>query len=79
MKSSIIGVIIAVVVIIIIIAVVAATYHPSSVKATLTNIIYTVYVANRGSNTVSVINTATNTVTATVTVGSGSSGVAIGS
>jgi YVTN family beta-propeller protein len=76
MKSSIIGVIIAVVVIIIIIAVVAATYHPSSVKATLTN--YIVYVANGGSDT-SVINTATNTVTATVTVGSGSSGVAIGS
>ena len=35
------------------------------------------YVANYGSNTVSVINTSTNTVSATVTVGTGPIGVAI--
>ena len=36
-----------------------------------------VYVANYGSGTVSVINTATNNVTATVTVGSNPNGVAV--
>ena len=36
-----------------------------------------VYVTNEGSDTVSVISTATNTVTATVTVGSGPNGVAV--
>ena len=36
-----------------------------------------VYVANMDSNTVSVIDTATNTVSATVTVGSGPVGVAV--
>ncbi len=35
------------------------------------------YVSNLGSNTVSVIDTATNTVVATVPVGNGPSGVAI--
>jgi YVTN family beta-propeller protein len=37
----------------------------------------TAYVTNQNSNTVSVINTATNTVSATVTVGSGPEGVAV--
>ena len=36
-----------------------------------------VYVTNYGSNTVSVIDTATNTVTATVTVGTNPRGVAV--
>jgi YVTN family beta-propeller protein len=36
-----------------------------------------VYVTNQGDNTVSVIDTATNTVTATIPVGSGPSGVAV--
>ncbi|WP_332881704.1 hypothetical protein [Methanosarcina horonobensis] len=37
-----------------------------------------VYVTNSGSNTVSVIDTATNTVTATVNLGHHPTGVAIG-
>src|SRR5690348_14355229 len=37
----------------------------------------TIYVVNRGSNSVSVINGATNTVTATITVGSSPEGVAV--
>ena len=39
----------------------------------------TVYVTNYGSGSVSVIDEATNTVTATVPVGSGTSGVAVDS
>jgi YVTN family beta-propeller protein len=35
------------------------------------------YITNQGSNIVSVIDTATNTVTATITVGAGAFGVAV--
>jgi YVTN family beta-propeller protein len=49
--------------------------EPTSIHSASVTARY-VYIVNWGSNTVSVIDTATNTVTATVNVGNGPSGVA---